>query len=127
MKAGTRVSRWQADLALAGTALIWGSTFVVVKEALAGISTVLFLTLRLGLAALALAIAFRLRPGGLRPFRESVGRGALAGLFLFGGFLLQTMGLRYTSPSKSAFLTGLSIVMVPLLGSAVYRSVPSLS
>ena len=127
MTAGTRVSRLKADLALAGIALIWGSTFVVVKEALAGISTVLFLTLRLGLAAVALAIAFRLRPGGLRPFRESIGGGALAGVFLFGGFLLQTMGLRYTTPSKSAFLTGLSIVMVPLLGSAVYRSVPSFS
>jgi len=53
--------------------------------------------------------------------------GCLAGLFLFGGFAFQTIGLKYTSPTKSAFITGLCTVMVPLLAALVYRSRPRVS
>jgi len=120
-------SSLRADLALAGIALIWGATFVMVKEALQDSSTLLFLALRFSLASVALALVFRICYGGFFSGRQTLKAGLLAGIFLFAGYLLQTFGLRYTTASKSAFLTGLSIVLVPLLGSAVCRTVPQTS
>ena len=109
----TRVSRkFQADLLLAACALIWGATFVVVKEALSDASVFVFLSLRFVLAAAVLALMQRrewrkLDAGGLRA-------GALIGCLLFTGFVFQTAGLRLTTPSKSAFITGFLVVLVPL-------------
>lgn len=114
----------RADLALAGIALIWGATFVLVKQALRDVSTLLFLTMRFTLATAALAVAFRPLASKWGEARELLAGGAVAGSCLFAGYALQTLGLRYTSPSKSAFLTGLSIVMVPLLSSVIYRRSP---
>lgn len=124
---GTESRRWQADLALAAVALIWGATFVVVKEALRDVSPLLFLLLRFSLASLALAAAARPLASKFQQVRELLRGGLLAGLCLFGGYWLQTLGLRYTTPSKSAFLTGLSIVMVPLLGGVIRRRAPPLT
>ncbi len=114
-------SRWRADLALVFCTFIWGSTFVIVKEALNDASTLLFLALRFTVAAIALAAIFRplpskfVRPGAL------IAGGAGAGCLMFAGYLLQTMGLRYTSPSKSAFITGLSIALVPVMAAIFDR------
>jgi drug/metabolite transporter (DMT)-like permease len=118
-------ARWRADLALAGIALIWGATFVVVKQALHDVSTLLFLALRFTLATLALALVFRPLPAKFRPRRTLLAGGLLAGLCLSAGYLFQTVGLRYTTPSKSAFITGLSIVLVPLLAALWCRRLPA--
>ena len=114
-------SKTRAELALVAITVIWGSTFVLVKEALADVSTILFLALRFGLAALVLAAVYRksLRRSGLWP-------GVAAGCLLFVAYWFQTSGLKLTTASKSAFLTGLSIPMVPLLGSFVYKIRPRL-
>lgn len=109
----------KADLALLANAAIWGVTFLVVKDALADASPVLFVAVRFSVAAIVL-VAIYLRKVKLR----ALWRGAIAGLLLFAGYAFQTAGLRFTSPSKSAFITGLSIPMVPLLSSLVYRSGP---
>lgn len=115
--------RWQADAALALVALVWGSTFVVVKQALEGISTVYFLAIRFSLASVCLLLifwgVFRRMPS--RALWRGIGRGAVAGLFLWSGYILQTFGLKYTSAGKSGFLTGLYIVLVPVIGAIVYR------
>ncbi len=111
----------RADLLLAFIAAIWGSTFVVVKAALEDSSVVLFLALRFTLAAAALAILFRRR---IWPDRISLRNGSTAGMFLIAGYVLQTTGLRYTTSAKSGFLTGLYIVLVPLLAAIVYKIVP---
>ena len=116
--------RLRADLALAFIALIWGSTFVLVKDALEDISTTLFLALRFGTATLVLGTVFRRRYAAITDWRPEVQGGVLAGLFLYAGYLLQTLGLRSTTPSKSAFLTGLYIVLVPLLAAFVYKRAP---
>lgn len=108
-----------ADLALAGVALIWGTTFVLVKNALAEVSPVLFLGLRFTLAAVVLAAIYRRRWSA-----AAVRAGCLVGFFLFAGYAFQTVGLRLTTPAKSAFITGLYVVMVPLLAAAVYRIRP---
>jgi drug/metabolite transporter (DMT)-like permease len=117
-------SVWRADLALAFNTLIWGSTFVLVKRALDDASALLFVAIRFSLATIVMALVFRRRwtwaagppPGGI-----------LAGVCLFGGYAFQTAGLNLTTPSKAAFLTGLTVVMVPLLGSLVYRVYPHFS
>jgi drug/metabolite transporter (DMT)-like permease len=113
------MKRLRAELALAGVTIIWGTTFVVVKSALAEVSTLVFLTLRFWVAAVTLILIYR---GAIR------GKGNLAGVFagclLFTAYVFQTMGLELTTPSKSAFLTGLAIPMVPLIGSLVYKTKP---
>jgi drug/metabolite transporter (DMT)-like permease len=113
--------RLRAEIALIGITIIWGSTFVVVKSALADIPALLFLALRFAVAAIALLLIYR---GALR--KNAIGPGLLAGTLLFTAYVFQTVGLEFTTPSKSAFLTGLSIPMVPLVSSLVYKNRPRL-
>lgn len=120
------VSRRRAEAALAFNTVVWGSTFVLTKAALIYISPILFLALRFALAAAALFLLFRGRirtPVTVR----MIASGCLTGLFLFGGYFFQTIGLQYTTATKSAFVTGLTTVVVPLLGTLVYRSRPQVS
>jgi drug/metabolite transporter (DMT)-like permease len=124
------VNRGKAELALGFNVVIWGATFVLIKNALREISPVLFLAMRFSLATLALAVLFRPKwqgPQRPRVTGKMVAAGGMIGVFLFAGFLLQTVGLQSTSPPKSAFLTGLATVMVPLLGALVYRIKPRVS
>ena len=108
------MKRWRGELALVGVTFIWGSTFVLVKSALSEVSAILFLALRFTLAAVALTIIYR---KGVR--RDGILPGLLAGGLLFIAYVFQTRGLELTTASKSAFLTGLSIPMVPLASSLV--------
>jgi drug/metabolite transporter (DMT)-like permease len=120
-------SRWQADAALAFVAIIWGSTFVVIKEALADVSTLYFLFLRFSLASVCMLLLFvpAFRKMRRRDLMEGLGTGAVAGLFLWLGYILQTVGLKYTTAGNSGFLTGLYIVLVPLIGAALLRKRPA--
>lgn len=109
----------KADLALGFVSFIWGATFVVVKSALADASPLVFVFLRFALAAGLLLAIFRgrttLRAPGL------VWAGSVIGFFLCAGYVFQTVGLQYTTPAKSAFITALSIVWVPLILLVVFR------
>ena len=93
--------------------LVWGSTFVIVKGALRDCSPLLFNQLRMTLAFAILAIVhwqhWRKMSG------SALRTGLVAGLFLAIGYEFQTAGLARTTPAKSAFLTGLVVVLVPLL------------
>ena len=120
------MNRRKADAALAFNALVWGTTFVLNKEALHYISPLLLLAARFTLAGLALVVLYQ-RAVRVQIVAGIAWGGCLAGLFLFGGFAFQTIGLKYTSPTKSAFITGLCTVMVPLLAALVYRSRPRVS
>jgi drug/metabolite transporter (DMT)-like permease len=105
--------RVRADVALAFCSLLWGATFVVVRSALEHVSVFLFLAVRFSLAALLLAI---FQSSGLRNLKkDELFAGAALGLFMFGGYAFQTAGLQYTTPAKSGFVTGSSVVLVPLL------------
>ncbi|XXF76755.1 DMT family transporter [Myxococcaceae bacterium GXIMD 01537] len=115
-------SHLRADGVLCLVTAFWGITFVVVKDALSHGDPFSFLVLRFTTGALVLSALARrelLRPINLR-------HGALLSLFLCGGFVLQTMGLEHTTPSRSAFFTGLSVVFVPLLSLLLFRKVPRL-
>ncbi|HEY1217439.1 MAG TPA: DMT family transporter [Bryobacteraceae bacterium] len=115
-----------AEALLVWNALIWGATFVLVKSALTGISPLYFLALRFSLATIALLVLFRGVGKGARDWK-SVGAGVLIGSLLFAGYLTQTLGLPLTSAPKSAFLTGLASVLVPVLAAVVYRIKPQVA
>lgn len=127
--------RLAAEAALASNTIVWGATFVVVKAALLHVSPILFLAWRFSLAAVVLLLcsAGNLVAGGnlsTRPHQvtwKTLAAGALAGFFLFCGYLLQTCGLRFTTAPRSAFLTGLTSVAVPFLAALVYRIRPQIS
>jgi drug/metabolite transporter (DMT)-like permease len=104
--------RLTADLLLAACAFVWGLSFVVVKEALADASVFVFLSLRFSLAAALLAVA-HLR-AARRLDRGGLAAGAVLGLLMFSGYAFQTVGLTMTTASKSAFITGFFVVLVPV-------------
>lgn len=113
----------RADLTLVAISFIWGATFVIVKDALADVSTLLFLSLRFSFATVLLFAVFR-RHVRAPLDRRSFQGGLLCGTFLFLGYGFQTAGLRFTSASRSAFITGLYIVIVPLLAALLARRAP---
>ena len=121
-------ARWRADLALTLVAVVWGATFVMVKQALTEISTMYYLALRFALASLCMWALFL--PALRRMPRAALWRGlrggAVTGTFLSSGYILQTFGLKYTSAGNSGFLTGLNVVLVPVIGEALFRRWPQL-
>jgi drug/metabolite transporter (DMT)-like permease len=94
---------------------VWGSTFVLIKGALADATPGAFNLIRMTLAFLLLAIAYHRFWRSIH--RGQIAAGAIVGFFLAAGYQFQTTGLARTTPSKSAFITGLMVVMVPLLSS----------
>src|SRR5579863_3185390 len=104
--------RLRADLALGLCALIWGATFVVIKDALSDVSVVVYLAIRFGLAAIVMAVIYWRSLRELTP--RTVWAGAQIGFFMFGGYIFQIAGLKFTTPSKAAFITGSCVVMVPI-------------
>jgi drug/metabolite transporter (DMT)-like permease len=98
---------------------IWGVTFVQVKDAVALYPLFAFLALRFAIASCTLA-------PGLRRVRTlgagGVGAGALAGSLVGAGYVLQTAGLQRTSVSSTGFITGLYVVLTPLIALALFRA-----
>jgi drug/metabolite transporter (DMT)-like permease len=113
----------RADLALIVVTLIWGASFPIVKKSLAQSSPILFLTLRFWIATLVTLIFV---PSAIRGLNWQVlRRSALLAVFLVAGFVFQTVGLRGTTPSKSAFLTSLAVLLVPVLGFVIFKRRPA--
>jgi drug/metabolite transporter (DMT)-like permease len=113
--------RW-ISLALVGVAVVWGSTFVMVMDAVEGYPLYAFLGWRFAIAVVAFLVIFpkalrRLTPG-------AVGVGVLAGAILTAGYVFQTWGLQITSASKAAFITGMFVVITPLLQAVFLRRPP---
>lgn len=107
-----------AYLALAFAALLFGATFVVIKEAVATLPPLAFVGWRFLLGAvLLLVLAW---PHGRTIWRD----GLFAGAFLLAGYALQTWGLTLTTASNSGLITGLYVVFTPLLASLVIRRRP---
>jgi len=103
----------KAHILLVLVTFVWGATFVVIKNAVEQEATpLLFNFVRMLLAATTLGIIFR--RDIVRITRASFVAGALTGIFLWLGYEFQTTGIRLTTASKSAFITGLSVVLVPL-------------
>ncbi len=111
--------RFKAHCALLLASFFWGVTFVVVKNALADISVVGYLAARFVLGALPMIWIYR---EDLRKLtRAEAWAGAQIGLFMSAGYAFQTEGISRTTPSKAAFITGLSVVLVPIFLAVFWR------
>jgi drug/metabolite transporter (DMT)-like permease len=112
----------QADLALIAVTFVWGSTFTVVKISLAQVSPILFVALRFWVAT---AITVACMPGQIPKISgPSLRQGAALAAVLLGGLIFQTLGLRSTGPSYSAFITSLSVLLVPSIGFLLFHRRP---
>lgn len=114
--------RTKAELYLLACTIIWGGTFVAVKAGLDDASPLLFLTVRFVVATvLFLPFVYRSLKNASR---EAVTAGVILGGLLALGFVFQTVGLQYTSASKSGFITGLLVVFTPLFQVLIERKAP---
>jgi len=102
----------RAYLLMLFTVAVWGTTFVVIKDALADATPLAFNLARMTLAFLVLAAAYRSHWREVN--RHQLIAGAIVGFFLAMGYQFQTAGLAKTTASKSAFITGMVVVLVPL-------------
>jgi len=103
----------QAEIYLLIIVIIWGSTFAIIKGVLDQISPFTFLAYRFFLAALILYLIFWKRIKNID--RTILKKGTLIGIFLFLGYTFQTVGLKYTTATKAGFITGVSVVLVPII------------
>jgi len=115
------VTRRQADLTLLLATFLWGTTFAVVKDALASATPLAFLTLRFSIAALLLAPGTRFRPP---PAGRELRGGLLLGALVAVGFISQTAGLVITTASRSAFIVAISSVLAPVIALALLGQRP---
>lgn len=113
-------TKLRADLVLVAITALWGATFVVVKDALTQADPFTFVALRFAIGG-AVASIFA-RRALLDP--KVIRYGLFLGLFLFLGFAFQTGGLVHTTESRSAFITGLSVILVPIVSIALFRRRP---
>jgi drug/metabolite transporter (DMT)-like permease len=106
--------------ALIAMTAIWGVTFVQVKDAVALYPLFAFLAVRFAIATCALAVPGTRRVRSLG--RTGIAAGALLGLLLAAGYALQTAGLERTTVSGTGFITGMYVVLTPLIALALFRS-----
>jgi drug/metabolite transporter (DMT)-like permease len=110
-------------LSLLAVTAVWGSTFVVVKDAVEKMPVTDFLTWRFALAAVAMLV---LRPRAVAGLGAAGRRvGVLLGLALGAGYLLQTLGLQTTGAAVSGFITGMFVVLTPLGAALLLKQSPS--
>ncbi len=102
----------RAEALLLAATVIWGSTFVVTKGILDVASPLAYTSIRFLLAAL--IVRFLFRGSAFGSGRGALVPGLVLGLLLFAGFAFQTIGMQYTTASKSAFFTGMLVVFTPI-------------
>lgn len=115
-------NKYKGEVNLLIVTLLWSATFVIVKESLSDISSMLFIGLRFLIAGLILfpfVLSKKLDWRNTKLFPPII-----LGILLFIGFATQTVGLKYTSATKSAFLTGSSVAIIPILQVLIERKRP---
>lgn len=114
-----KMNRYKAALLLLTTTFFWGVTFTVVKQAIESVDVFVFLAQRFILAfVLILPIGLS---KGKRLDGATILKGMAMGALLFGAYAFQTVALVYTTASNTGFLTGLNVVMVPILAALVLK------
>lgn len=114
-----RTRRFAAAVALLLVATAWGATFTLIKDVLGRIAPEPFIFWRFTIAGVVLCIIAMARR---QLSRDVLAPGAILGMLVFVGYWAQTRGLLFISPSRSALLTGLYVVMVPFFGRATARA-----
>jgi drug/metabolite transporter (DMT)-like permease len=108
-----------ATVALVGVTIVWGSTFVVVKDAVKHMPVMDFLAWRFAIAAL---VIFAVRPRAAFALSAKGRRsGIILGIALGAGYIAQTIGLQHTPAAVSGFITGLFVVFTPLCAAVLFR------
>ena len=100
--------------------VIWGSSFALNDVALKVFTPVQLLTLRFGIAGILMLVVFWKQVKKIE--KEELFRGVILGVILFIAYILQTIALLYTTPSKNAFLTAFSVVLVPIISFIFLKS-----
>lgn len=115
--------RYFADASLLFVTLIWGTTFVLVQDAIRVIPVFLFLSLRFLVGGVLLMIPTLTVSRWRRELASPAVwmHGSLLGFWLGAGYALQTFGLLYTTAAQSGFITGLCVVLVPLFAWVILR------
>jgi drug/metabolite transporter (DMT)-like permease len=114
----------RAELTLLVLSFFWGTTFPLVKIALNFCSPFLFLFIRFALGTSIIGVIYSKKISFID--KPTLKAGIVIGIFLFLGFAFQTVGLKYTTASKSAFITGLFVIMVPSLSVFLIKEKPKL-
>jgi drug/metabolite transporter (DMT)-like permease len=119
-----RTRRLLLTVALVAVAAVWGATFVMVRDAVATFPVFSFLGWRFAIATVAFAVLF---PATFRRIeRRTLLFGMVAGVLLAGGYVFQTLGLApgMTTPGRAAFITGMFVVITPVMQAVFLRRVP---
>lgn len=118
----SKLREYGADASLLFISIIWGSTFIITKQAIENVPVFSFLTLRFTVASFLLLIIClpRIRQITFRTILD----GTILGSFLFLTYAFQTIGLKYTQASVTAFITGLYVVLVPVLSLIILKKRP---
>ena len=111
-------------LAIFATAVIWGTSFVVLKNTLDSMGTMWVLAIRFTVSALLLG--FMARRHLKNANRACIKGGFMMGLCLAAAYIVQTYGLVYTTPGKNAFLTATYCVLTPFLAWLIYKRRPGI-
>lgn len=114
-----------AIIMLVVVTIIWGGGFVATKLALDGGVSAGMLNMIRGLVFSVLIFAFFSKEV-LTMSKEQLKNGLFVGIFNFMGFIFQTIGAMYTTPSNSSFLTTTNVVMVPFLAWLILKSKPKM-
>lgn len=112
-----------ADGALFAVVVSWGYAFAAIKNALIEIEPLNFLMFRFVIAFFILSVIFHKRL--FKAGKETYIAGFIVGTFLFLAYALQTVGLKYTTASNAGFITGFSVVLVPVFSAVILKSIPS--
>ncbi|NRD80510.1 DMT family transporter [Bacillus sp. BRMEA1] len=118
-----------ADISLLIVTVIWGMTFVIVQDAIGFLPPIAFNGIRFFIAAILLFLGLIIfdRKQLKQMNRKAVIAGVIIGFWLFLGYITQTIGLQYTTSSKAGFITGLSVVLVPLFSMFFLKQIPGKS
>jgi drug/metabolite transporter (DMT)-like permease len=116
-----------ADISLLLVTLVWGTTFVLVQNAIDFLAPFSFNAIRFLLAAilLFLCLVFFERKQLKQINLKMISSGFFLGFWLFLGYVTQTIGLLYTTTSKAGFITGLSVIFVPLFSMILFKHFPN--
>ncbi len=113
-----------ADLLLFSVTIFWGSTFIIVKKSIEMMPTFAFLSLRFFLASLLLTVL--VAPRFKKINRKLLFDGIILGVALFLAYAFQTVALMYAKASVVGFLTGLNVVMVPIMSALLIKKPPTI-
>ncbi|MTI65496.1 MAG: DMT family transporter [Firmicutes bacterium] len=113
----------KADIGLLLVTVGWGASFILTKDSLSELQTYNFLAIRFLLAFFISAFFYYKRM--MKIEKTTLKFGLILGVLLYAHYALQTVGLNYTSASKSAFITGLNVILVPIFYSILSKNIPS--